>query len=197
MGSMNWQVIFLALAMLSFSGNAMALRCGQRIVETGDTITRVSRYCPEPFWVDRYSAPHYAHSYYGYGNEIIGQREDWYLNLGPRKLMRRLTFFNGYLEKEETLDYGFSSIPHSSNCSGHDLANAGDTLAEIYASCGPPDYKYSYPVSGYPYHHGLESGISGPPVTFLHHVWTYAPRRGRERILHFESGQLLSIEQGD
>ena len=74
---------------------------------------------------------------------------------------------------------------------------AGDTLAEIYAHCGEPDYKFSYPVTGFPYHHGQKNGISGPPVTFLHHVWTYAPRRGRDRILHFESGQLISIEQGD
>ncbi len=194
---MNRQVILLGLATLLFPGSAMALRCGQRIVDTGDTITRVSRYCPEPFWVDRYSSSHLGQSYYGYGNEIIGQREDWYLNFGPRKLMRRLTFFNGYLEKVETLDYGYPSIPNSSNCSAHDLDLAGDTLAEIYANCGPPDYQYSYPVVGYPYHHGPNSRISGPPVTFLHHVWTYSPGRGRERILHFESGQLLSIELGD
>lgn len=186
----------LVLAMLLFSGNAMALRCGQRIVHTGDTITRVARYCPEPFWVDRYSSSHFEHSYYGFANNIIGQREDWYLNFGPRKLMRRLTFLNGYLQTEETLEYGFSSIPHSSNCTGYELANAGNTLAEIYAHCGPPDYEYSYPVTGYPYHRGPTSGISGPPATFLHHVWTYIPRRGRERVLHFESGRLLSIEQG-
>ena len=187
----------LTLAMLLFHDDAMALRCGQKIVEPGDTVTRVARYCPEPFWVDRYSASHYDNPVYGYANEIVGQREDWYLNLGSRKLMRRLTFFNGRLEKEETLDYGFPSIPHSSNCSGHDLANAGDTLAEIYASCGAPDFKFSYPVVGYPYHHGRGSGRSGPAVTFLHHVWTYVPKRGRERIMHFESGQLISVEQGD
>jgi hypothetical protein len=52
-------------------------------------------------------------------------------------------------------------------------------------------------VIGYPYHHGPRSGFSGPPVSILHHVWTYVPGRGRERVLHFESGQLLSIEQGD
>ena len=41
---------------------------------------------------------------YGHSEVLI---EDWVFNFGPRQLMRRVTFADGFVEDIETLEYGY------------------------------------------------------------------------------------------
>ena len=169
---------------------AEALRCGRNLVKEGDPVSRAVRYCPEPFWVERWEAPGPLPVPGGFGYQpypvVTDAFEAWYINFGPRKLMRRLLFRNGYLQQEQTLDYGFSRLPVN-DCSALDLEQAGDTIGSVYAHCGPPDHEYSYP-------HTINTGrpgTLGQAITVYRYVWTYYPRNGLPRELHFQEGQLV------
>ena len=186
----------LVLMLIGISQDVFALRCGTRLVDKGDSISRAVRYCPEPFWVERRESPGVQEGYYyGYGYHVVDALEIWYVNLGPRKLMRRLVFRNGYLDREDKLDYGFRENSRLSRCNARELEAAGNTLGEVYARCGSPDYEYSYPVNIYPRYQTELGSFRGSPVTIYRYVWTYDMGRQLDRELHFEEGRLVQINR--
>lgn len=165
-----------------------AFYCDRNLVRVGDPIWRVGRRCPEPFWVERWQEP-LGYDRLGrplaFGAEAI---ETWYLNFGHRRLMRRLTFRNGHLIREESLGYGVPHVPGTRRCDARKLQHAGDTVGEIYARCGEPDYRYDFSTSIGP-HYG------GPwplPRGSDHQLWAYDFGRGRlVRELYFIDGRLI------
>lgn len=103
----------LLTLLLSSTAHADALRCGSRLVSTGDTRTLVRELCGEPYDVVTRSIlrrPHYdLHGriiYFGDGL-IEVPVEIWTYNFGPYKLMRRIRFVDGLIEDIETLGYGY------------------------------------------------------------------------------------------
>lgn len=126
---------FLILLLLLSSTNALALRCGNRVVATGAQDFQVRASCGDPFWSD------------GYANiEVIGAREPferqrevqfdvWYYNFGPSQLMRALLFRDGVLVREDTLGYGVGEI--GSDCNPR-RDYAGVSVGELVARCGEP-----------------------------------------------------------
>ena len=206
---MNSRKLLLGLTglfLLATSTEVWAVRCGNRLVNTGDPISRAARFCPEPFWVEEWRAPGAGNNQYQFPP---GQRthrssglvtyhaaatdyfEAWYINFGSRKLMRRLVFRNGYLDYEDTLGYGFKSLPRK-KCRASDLETAGRTLAEIFLKCGPPDYDYSYPVTVYPRHKDRKKGYGGRLILYRH-VWTYNLKGQLDRELHCEEGRVIQL----
>lgn len=119
--------IVLSLLLLSLPLDAaLALRCGSRVISTGDHYTRVLRFCGEPIhvnqWVETrvqrvYEDPWDDYRNYGgvkpgktYGPQIVKKPvviEEWTYNLGPQRFMRLLRFEDGRLENIETLEYGY------------------------------------------------------------------------------------------
>ncbi len=102
---------------------AMAMRCGTHIITRGDPQAKVLRYCGEPTQTSSRFITR-ASSYSDYRNRqrigVAGNSgqhefyfseevlvEDWIFNLGPNKLMRKVTFENGEVVKVDTLDYGY------------------------------------------------------------------------------------------
>jgi hypothetical protein len=87
---------------------AWALRCGTRVVMTGDRDFQVRERCGEPFFEDSYQV--FNRSGVGapveYGAETV--YDAWYYNFGPQQLMVRLLFADGELVREDTLGYGFN-----------------------------------------------------------------------------------------
>jgi len=192
-----WRLLLLVL-LLSASTQVAALRCGTKLINTGDPVSRLQRYCPEPFWIERWSDPALLDNS-PYGIQLTDGVEAWYINFGPRKLVRRMVFRNGELRSEETLGYGFNRAPEKANCRGSDLDSAGDTLADLYRRCGPPDQESFYPVTIYPHRtrpvqpiHPAP-GYSYPtyPVTIYRLVWTYYPKRSETRVFHLEDGRIV------
>ncbi len=179
--------LFLAWVVASpLWGATDTLQCGRQLVRAGDPVWQVARKCPEPFWRERYDRTTAADRF---GRPLELQRvEVWTLNFGQRRLMRRLVFTNGRLSRIQSLGYGVSYTPGSRRCNPHELNNAGDTIAEIYARCGEPDYSYELPTPGLYGYHG------GRVETQERLSWTYDfGSRHHPRELLFIDGNLHSI----
>ncbi len=181
---------FLLLIIFSLSAQA-SMYCGSSLVKVGDPQHRVARACPQPF----YQEPLYSnHSYqHAYGAApVFAVAEVWYLNFGSSKLMRRLVFSNGRLQRIDELGYGVGYTPGSRRCAARDLANAGAMTAEIFARCGAPDYVYSgLPQNHYAQHYGSYYGHA-QAGGFMR--WIYAGHGDAlDRELLFQQGQLLEI----
>lgn len=88
------------------------LRCGSKVVETGDSQSTVRFKCGEPAEVARQSAmrrPTFVRNgrvFYGGDDLVEVPVEVWTYNFGPNKFMRRLRFVGGVLEEIVTLGYG-------------------------------------------------------------------------------------------
>jgi hypothetical protein len=113
----------IAISALLLSTEALAMRCGNKLISKGDVQAKVLKYCGEPvqktqrlglragFYRDSsslMSADGYVSRgyYYPYGqSEVL--IEDWVFNFGPYQLMRRVTFADGFVEDIETLEYGY------------------------------------------------------------------------------------------
>jgi len=93
--------------------SADAMRCGNKLVRDGDTRTAVLDLCGEPSDVQTRSIlrrPSFLRNgrlvFFGDGFVEVPV-EVWTYNFGPYKLMRRVSFVDGLLDKIETLGYGY------------------------------------------------------------------------------------------
>jgi hypothetical protein len=90
------------------------MRCGNKLVDDGDTMEEVRAKCGEPSNVTKHTILRrpvfYRHGQrYSYGTEMVEVPvEYWTYNFGPSKLMRRVRFVDGLVEEIETLDYGYN-----------------------------------------------------------------------------------------
>jgi len=90
------------------------MRCGSRIVSTGDGKDKVRALCGEPTSVSfagivsrpSYSYGPYDYSYFGPG-WIEVPVEVWTYNLGTSKLLRKLRFVGDELDEIRTNGYGY------------------------------------------------------------------------------------------
>lgn len=179
-------VLILLAAAPSLWASADTLHCDRQLVRAGDPIWQVARKCPEPFWREQYDRTSAADRF---GRPLEMQRmEIWTLNFGSRRLMRRLVFVDGRLSRIHALGYGVEFAPGSRRCTPHQLNTAGDTIAEIYARCGEPDYSYELPTPGVYGYHG------GQVQTEDRRSWTYDFGSSHHpRELLFIDGRLQSI----
>lgn len=114
---------------------AHALRCGTRVVTDGDRDIAVRERCGEPFYIDQFSSVSVRGADGPYETQIEDVYDVWYYNFGPQRLMVRLLFQNGRLQREETLGYGVTTLGDSCNLDG---LPTGTSAGEIVAYCGEP-----------------------------------------------------------
>jgi hypothetical protein len=112
--SMKHQPLIALIALMGIApaASADALRCGNKLVTTGDTRAAVQAKCGEPADVQTRAIlrrPRYdLHGRIYYGDGLIEVPvELWTYNFGPRKLIRRIRFVDGLVEEIETLGYGY------------------------------------------------------------------------------------------
>ena len=105
-----------AVLVLGFlaSAQALAFRCGTRLVSEGDTRSQVIAKCGDPSDVANQGSVfrrpvfwNHGRRYYAGENFIEVPIETWVYNLGPNKLMRRLRFEGGVVVEITTLGYGY------------------------------------------------------------------------------------------
>jgi hypothetical protein len=103
--------VLLGCALWLISNEALALRCGQRLVHIGDHKMDVLEICGDPEWTDRriglrgisMGPPGGGLTLDRYEEVVI---DEWVYNFGPRQFKQLLTFENGVLKKIDELDYG-------------------------------------------------------------------------------------------
>jgi hypothetical protein len=127
----KFKVLLLSISLLGFSEQALALRCGSKIISTGDKKPKVLARCGEPDFAEtqerkypsycrdsyydedeysyngfRYSyrSPRRSHNYPICRIKII---DVWTYNFGPRKFIKELIFRNGILKEINNLEYGY------------------------------------------------------------------------------------------
>jgi hypothetical protein len=109
----------LAALLLTFAVPASAdgMRCGSKLVTTGDPRAKVRQFCGEP--VDVQTRSILRRPYFGIGGRTYTYGdgyvevpvEIWTYNFGPYKLMRQIRFVDGRVEDIETLGYGYHGTP--------------------------------------------------------------------------------------
>ena len=94
---------------------AFAFRCGTKLVVKGDARSSVAAKCGDPTEVVARKSVFRRPMLWANGRPYyIGQDfievpvESWLYNLGPNKLMRRVTFEDGVVSEIETLGYGYN-----------------------------------------------------------------------------------------
>jgi len=108
-------VIAVVVGLLgSAAARADAMRCGTRLVATGDTRAMVHQFCGEPTDVvtrtilQRPNFLLHGRTYFLNEGYVEVPVEVWTYNLGPNRLMRRITFIDGSIDTIETLGYGYN-----------------------------------------------------------------------------------------
>jgi len=123
------------LLLLGATAQAQSLRCGNRVVNTGDRDFAVRERCGDPYYTEQ----SYALDIRGANGPLEVQDETvydvWYYNFGPRRLMVRLLFRDGRLTRQENLGYGVASIGEDCNL---DTMRSGTPVGEVVAHCGEP-----------------------------------------------------------
>ena len=99
------------ICLLLVIGDALAFRCGRRLVHVGDHKLDVLEKCGDPEWAEQRVALRSSRLRHPYGALEEGRYEEvlideWIYNFGRRKFKQFLQFENGVLKKIEQLDYG-------------------------------------------------------------------------------------------
>jgi hypothetical protein len=109
-----FSVVLIGALTMRVSPASEAVRCGNKLIDDGDTTEEVLAKCGEPTSVSHRTILRrpvfYRHGQrYSYGTEMVEVPvEYWTYNFGPNKLMRRIRFVDGCVEEIETLDYGYN-----------------------------------------------------------------------------------------
>jgi hypothetical protein len=180
--------LLLAVLLVAVATPAWALRCGSRVVTTGDRDLVARDRCGAPYYTDQMVVV----DVYGADGPVERQVENvyevWYYNFGPRKLMVRLLFLNGRLEREDTLGYGVNDIGDSCSL---DSYPTGMSAGEIVAYCGLPASRTEQ-REAIVRRDGLGRERYRP---IRRETWTYDLGSTRLlRVLTIENGRLQSVD---
>lgn len=122
---MHGSRLLLLLLAIGFAAPALALRCGNKLVQRGDPMPKVLKFCGEPVATQTRSIVRRGiprsrvfrdRDLRGFSEDelLINDRayvevlvDEWTYNFGPRKLMRIIRFENGLVADVKELGYGY------------------------------------------------------------------------------------------
>lgn len=179
----------LVLTALAFAGEAAAMRCGTRVVTTGDYDFQVRARCGEPYWIASYGELLVS----GAGGPVERRTErvhdEWYYNFGPNRLVHRLTFRDGRLLRIDTLGYGSHAI--GGDCGDIALLR-GAAPGEVVLRCGAPHSRAAR-YRDILIRDGLGHEVIRP---VRHEEWVYRfPGSRFARLVIFIDGRLERVER--
>lgn len=132
---MRFDFLVAVLVLLAWVGEAQALRCGNRIVTTGDYDFQVRERCGDPYWTNSYSELLVSGIDGPFEHRAERVYDEWFYNFGPRNLVQRLVFADGRLIKIESGSYGERRV--GTTCDDGAL-RSGATMGEVVLRCGEP-----------------------------------------------------------
>ncbi len=128
-------ILTIGFFLLGWAGAAEALRCGNRVVSSGDWDFQVRERCGEPAWTNTFGELLVSGIDGPLQRRVERVHEEWFYNFGPRNLVQRLLFVDGRLSRIESVGYGVRQV--GGDCSEVALRR-GATLGEVYLHCGEP-----------------------------------------------------------
>jgi len=192
--SVQLAVVLLILAVLYSSVSvADSMRCGTRLVTTGDSKAEVLVRCGTPDWRDRWSEKVIEDFAGLHERRVSLEREQWIYNFGPQSFLRFLVFENGKLTAITTGSYGYRKDSQLPTRCDTDILGTGLSQYEVLQRCGEPFFKDSR-------NEEVFSAISGKNRRLVERridEWTYnlGPTHFM-RILTFTNGRLEVISSG-
>lgn len=182
---------YLVIGLLIFAGigEAQALRCGNRVVTTGDHDFQVRERCGDPYWTNSYSELMVSGIDGPFERRAERIYDEWYYNFGPRNLVQRLVFADGRLIKIESGSYGERRI--GTSCDDTAL-RPGATLGEVVLRCGEPASRRSRYEDVV-----MRDGMGNARVRPVRREeWVYDQGRSRfVRMAIFHDGRLDRVER--
>ena len=106
-------IIFTGLVLSVFITDSLyAMRCGNRLIQKEDHVSKIERYCDVPVSYQS-STAYVGRERYDYRyrqffyEEVPVQIEIMVFNFGPSKFMREVRLENGIVTRIKRLDYGY------------------------------------------------------------------------------------------
>ncbi|MEM9069146.1 MAG: DUF2845 domain-containing protein [Myxococcota bacterium] len=186
--------VAVVLTFLALSSSAMALRCGTRLVDEGDTQGHVQARCGEPVDVSlriesQTVLQNIAGALFQQTVEIVV--ESWTYNFGPTRFMQRLEFRDGIVSRIETLGRGYR--PSRVGQRGRNI-HLRESRGRVRATWGEPTEREVRTETSSVYIPGPTSAVGASRTTEVEY-WTYnfGPSRFMRRVV-FEDGQVVRVE---
>jgi hypothetical protein len=176
---------------LCASGQAVALTCPGGIISKGEQLSVVHIKCGDPTYWEQRTEQFRIINRLGGAVERSRTVEEWTYDLGPKRLVRSLTFHDGRLVKIQSGGYGALGSRTTGDRPG--LVSVGDSKAAVILRWGEPSFIEKYKKVR------TLAGRRGTRVekTVIVDVLTYnfGPQR-LIRLLTFEDGRLMRQRTG-
>ncbi|MGB5103169.1 MAG: DUF2845 domain-containing protein [Steroidobacteraceae bacterium] len=114
MGTSGHLAIVATLLLFAPSiASADSMRCGSKVISEGDSLDEVLAYCGEPVdrsrtWIRRQPRFEYGGREIPFPGEEDVPVDVWTFDFGSSKLMRRVRFVAGKVDRIDTLEHGSS-----------------------------------------------------------------------------------------
>lgn len=174
---------------------ADTLRCGSRLVSTGELADMVAQVCGEPDFIDDWT---YTRAY---GPPVTATTE-WYYDFGPSQLLRILRFDNDRLAEIDSDGYGFGRAPDG-HCRPSDI-DVGMSKFRLLLICGQPDSQQAYNIlaplrrrdryGSFTFEHSYPGYVE--PVYREDWVYNFGPRY-LLREVRLENGRVVEVDNGE
>jgi hypothetical protein len=177
--------IFLLCTAVADLSSADSLRCGDKLVSTGDRTSEVLSVCGEPFWRDTWDEV-VTLKKYGETTTTSSTHEEWTYNFGPNEFVAFLHFEDGQLISVKNGGYG-SLTGNEGTCEDGSRLTNGQSAGEVAMICGAPASRHRREET-------KSRKKAGEVISFSHILedWTYV-FGDKTLVLSFEDGHLIAI----
>lgn len=175
-----------ALLLLLASDPALALRCANGLIDTGDRRQQVIEACGEPDFIDR--RPVFLNAL---GHAVPGV-EEWYYNPGSQRLINVIVLRSGRVQALRTDGRGLAGEPPRA-CGPYDIRPSMSKFRLLW-ECGEPADRRGYFV----YRPIDPLAPTGRVTAVLFEEWIYrfGPQQ-LDRQVQLENGQVIDIDVPD
>lgn len=166
--------------------SAATMRCGNRLVQTGESQYAVRKKCGPPAYRDSFR--HYLLP----GEAPEAEETLWFYDFGTNRLINVLHFRGDRLTQIDTAGYGFGEDPPR-DCNPYQI-RVGMTVYELLQTCGEPQDKHATTQW---WQVGRYRG-SGAYETTRIDRWTYDFGANQfPRIVEISAGVVRAVRSGD
>jgi len=184
--------IILALMMIGWSVEALALKCPGGIISLGELKAEVHMKCGEPtLWDQRVEETSITTRKGHYFQKTLTV-DEWTYDFGTNRLVQILFFHDGKLVKIKSGGYGQGLSGPASNRIG--IISVGDLKSKVLRKWGNPTYEDQRKEQRTFY--GSRGKVIQKTFTIDEWVYDFGSKRFI-RILTFENGRLVENRTGD
>jgi len=198
-------ILFLMVFFLAISPkDALALRCGNKLVEVGDKKAEVILKCGNPAFVEKYREKVIVYREFGgkviKGTAVYRYVEEWTYNFGSNRFLYFLKFVNDKLSHIEEGRLGYDGpLPKTGKATCGQRVEVGDRKIEVLMKCGQPTLVDKRSEEQLHSRWTEEGRIFEERETYTTiEEWTY--NFGPNNFMYsikFENGRVRKVESGD